>query len=142
MPPPTETGSSKPICSKAKRQRLPSSSKPTSTSPASSPQKEQMHMVSNAELRSLVDTVVVVMMENRSFDHTLGFLSHEQFDARSDIDGLHQHSATFDWDNPDDAGELYAPTATPDSYLPKDLPHSRTQIAQEIDGGAMDGFMR
>jgi phospholipase C len=99
-------------------------------------------MVSNSELRNLVDTVVVVMMENRSFDHTLGFLSHEQFDQRSDVDGLHQHSDIFDWDNPDNAGELYAPTATPDSYLPNDLPHSRSQIAEELAGGAMDGFIR
>jgi phospholipase C len=99
-------------------------------------------MVSNAQLRELVDTVVVVMLENRSFDHALGFLSHEQYDGRSDIDGLHRHSDTFDWDNPDAAGQLYAPTATPDSYLPRDLPHSRSQIAQELDGGAMDGFIR
>ena len=28
-----------------------------------------------------IDTIVVVMMENRSFDHVLGFLSHEAFDA-------------------------------------------------------------
>src|SRR5512140_3118541 len=27
----------------------------------------------------LIDTVIVVMMENRSFDHLLGFLSHESF---------------------------------------------------------------
>ncbi|HWA72785.1 MAG TPA: alkaline phosphatase family protein [Polyangiaceae bacterium] len=99
-------------------------------------------MVSNAQLRELVDTVVVVMLENRSFDHTLGFLSHELFDQRADIDGLHQHSDVFDWDNPDAAGQLYAPTATPDSYLPRDLPHSRRQIAQELDSGAMDGFIR
>ena len=65
-----------------------------------------------------VDTIVVVMLENRSFDHVLGFLSHESFDARSDVNGLRQHSADFDWDNADDDGDLYAPTATPDSYIP------------------------
>jgi hypothetical protein len=72
------------------------------------------------------------MMENRSFDHLLGFLSHESFDARKDVDGLHQHSATFNWDNADSAGRLYAPTATPDGYLPTDLPHSRDQVADRI----------
>lgn len=91
---------------------------------------------------SLVDTVVIVMMENRSFDHLLGFLSHELFDARPDVDGLHQYSATFDWDNADDAGNLYSPTGTPDGYLPFDLPHSRTQIDHELNGGAMDGFIK
>jgi phospholipase C len=90
----------------------------------------------------LIDTIAVLMMENRSFDHLLGFLSHESFDARKDVDGLHQHSATFNWDNADSAGRLYAPTATPDGYLPTDLPHSRDQVADQIRGGAMDGFIQ
>ena len=94
------------------------------------------------DIRSLVDTIVIAMMENRSFDHLLGFLSHESFDARTDVDGLHQHSNTFDWDNPDDQGNLYAPTATPDGYLPCDLPHARAQVATQLDGGAMDGFIK
>jgi phospholipase C len=54
-----------------------------------------------------------MMMENRSFDHVLGHLSHEAFGRRGDIDGLHIHSDNFDWDNSDDDGKLYAPTATP-----------------------------
>ncbi len=94
------------------------------------------------DMRSLVDTIVVVMMENRSFDHLLGFLSHESFDARTDIDGLHQHSDAFDWDNADDQGNLYAPTATPDGYLPCDLPHARSQVATQLAGGAMNGFIK
>jgi phospholipase C len=89
-----------------------------------------------------IDTIVVVMMENRSFDHVLGFLSHESFDARTDVNGLHQHSSTFDWDNPDDEGRVYAPTATPDSYIPWDMPHGRGEIADQIHLGAMDGFIK
>jgi phospholipase C len=94
------------------------------------------------QLRSLVDTVVIVMMENRSFDHMLGFLSHESFDGRADVNGLHQHSPTFSWDNPDSGGNLYAPTATPDGYLPRDLPHSRAQIKTQLNDLAMDGFIK
>jgi phospholipase C len=93
------------------------------------------------DLRSLIDTIVVVMLENRSFDHLLGFLSHESFAGRDDIDGLHQHSDTFDWDNADAQGNLFAPTATPDGYLPCDLPHARDQVAAQINGGAMNGFI-
>lgn len=89
-----------------------------------------------------IDTVIVVMMENRSFDHLLGFLSHESFDGRADIDGLHQHSGDFDWTNPDDAGKAYGPTATPDGYLPCDLPHARAQIAAQIDSQSMRGFIK
>jgi phospholipase C len=97
--------------------------------------------VANPNLRA-VDTIVVVMMENRSFDHLLGFLSHETFDGRTDVDGLHQHTVTFDWDNADANGNLYAPTATPDGYLPTDMPHSRSQVATQLRGGAMDGFIQ
>lgn len=97
--------------------------------------------MSVADNLNSIETIVVVMMENRSFDHVLGFLSHESFDGRTDVDGLHQHSPGFDWDNPDLAGNLYAPTATPDGYLPSDLPHSRDQIAQELNAGAMTGFI-
>jgi phospholipase C len=94
------------------------------------------------DLRSLIDTIVVVMMENRSFDHMLGFLSHEAFGGRTDVDGLHRPSDRFDWDNADDQGNLYAPTATPDGYLPCDLPHSRERVATELAAGAMNGFIK
>lgn len=95
-----------------------------------------------ADIRSLVDTIVLVMMENRSFDHVLGFLSHESFDGRSDIDGLHRPSTNFDWSNADTAGNLYPPTVTPDGYLPCDLPHSREQIGVALQQGGMNGFIQ
>jgi len=93
------------------------------------------------ELRALVDTIVVVMLENRSFDHVFGFLSHESFGARTDVEGLHRPGSGPDWSNYDEAGNLYPPTATRDGYLPSDLPHGRRRIAAQIRGGAMDGFI-
>src|SRR4051812_49407428 len=98
--------------------------------------------MSVAENLASIDTIVIVMMENRSFDHVLGFLSHESFDGRPDVDGLHQHGPAFDWDNPDSQGNLYAPTATPDGYLPGDVPHSRQGVATALAGGAMNGFIK
>ena len=90
-----------------------------------------------------INTIVIVMMENRSFDHLLGFMSHEAFTfGRTDVDGLHRYSSNFCWDNPDDGGHLYAPTATPDGYLPCDLPHSRKHVAMQIDSGGMTGFVK
>jgi phospholipase C len=82
------------------------------------------------------------MMENRSFDHVLGFLSHEKYDARGDVDGLHEDSTRFDWGNPDAAGKPFQPTATADSYLPGDMPHSRDQIAAQLAAGSMLGFVQ
>jgi phospholipase C len=35
----------------------------------------------------LIDTIVVVVMENRSFDHMLGYLSHPDFGKRPDVNG-------------------------------------------------------
>ena len=89
-----------------------------------------------------IDTIVVVMMENRSFDHLLGFLSHESFDGRTDVNGLHQSGPAFDWANADAEGTPYPPMATPDGFLPSDLPHSREQVDVQINGGAMTGFMK
>src|SRR5262245_42939545 len=49
-------------------------------------------------LSETIDTVVVLMMENRSFDHYFGALSLEE--GRTDIDGL-----TADMWNPRTSGE-------------------------------------
>jgi hypothetical protein len=72
----------------------------------------------------------------------LGFLSHEWFDGRADVDGLHLHGPTFDWDNQDSNGNLYPPTLTPDGYLPADLPHLRAEITTQLAQGAMMGFIQ
>jgi phospholipase C len=89
-----------------------------------------------------INTVVVAMMENRSFDHLLGFMSHEWYGRRTDVNGLHLPGPNFDWDNPDQAGRPFPPTATPDGYLTCDLPHGRDLVAEQINGGAMDGFIK
>lgn len=94
-----------------------------------------------ASLRQKIDTVVIVMLENRSFDHLLGFLSHEDFDARTDVDGLHRQSAQFDFGNPDDAGRIYWPEAAEDAWLSGDPPHGRRLVAEQIRNGNMDGFV-
>lgn len=94
------------------------------------------------ELRNAIDTIVIVMMENRSFDHVLGFLSHEDFDGRSDVDGLHRPGPTFSFENEDAQGDLHAPTATADSYLPADLPHGRAAVITQLEEMAMTGFVK
>jgi phospholipase C len=89
-----------------------------------------------------IDTIVIAMMENRSFDHLLGFLSHESYDGRTDVEGLHLPSADFSWSNPGDGGTPCPPTATGDGYLPTDLPHGRTSVATQLNQGNMDGFVQ
>jgi phospholipase C len=89
-----------------------------------------------------VDHVVVVMLENRSFDHMLGYLSlpPDQGGAgRGDIDGLvgpavnlnRFESSTFAVHHLDRtvfAGE----TEDPD--------HSPASVDEQVNGGKMDGF--
>jgi phospholipase C len=40
------------------------------------------------DIKNLVETIVIVMLENRSFDHMLGYLSLEDETNRTDIDGI------------------------------------------------------
>ncbi len=93
-------------------------------------------------LRTDIDTIVIVMLENRSFDHLLGYLSHEQFGKRLEVDGLHEQSNTFDCGNPDSTGKTFYPQDVADGWLSVDLPHGRDQVATQIRNGNMDGFVQ
>jgi len=80
-----------------------------------------------------VETVVVVMMENRSFDHYLGALS--LIEGRA-VDGL-----TAGLANPRHDGSLVAPFAM-DLRCVVDPPHSRRAGFAQLNAGANDGFVR
>jgi phospholipase C len=86
--------------------------------------------------RQRVRNVVVLMMENRSFDHMFGGLSFSG--ARSDIDGClpTMHNADLD-------GNLIAPyEAQNDGLCIPDPPHGWRSIETQLNGGANDGFLR
>jgi phospholipase C len=98
---------------------------------------------------SEIKNIVILMMENRSFDHLLGYLSLGT-GGRADVDGLKDAG---DWmqthANQDTDGTSYAPFANPDPYqLPAsfDPPHERENVAANLGtlaGGVypMDGFV-
>ncbi len=80
-----------------------------------------------------VERIVVVMLENRSFDHTLGYLSLDKYGGK-DVDGLgddpawhgrfaniHNGTSYQVWQNED-----------PFSASPGDPPHEREGIAAQI----------
>jgi len=101
-----------------------------------------------------VGTIVVVMMENRSFDHLLGWMSLPQYGGRSDIEGLkgdldpktrellergYQNSGR---------SRIWRPfMAKVDDRLKDDLPHGRDRVWTQMHAGktpgtfAMDGFV-
>jgi len=97
------------------------------------------------EVRGSVDTIVLIMMENRSFDHLIGHLSLPKYGGRQ-LNGL-RNLADPNLQNPSQNGSMIAPFEADDEPLPNDLPHERsfvtTQIARAPALGtfAMNGFV-
>jgi phospholipase C len=86
-------------------------------------------------LRERVDHIVVLMMENRSFDQMLGYLSLE---GRSEVEGLRRGMSNpfggRDWDIHNLEKTWFQGGEDPN--------HSGDWVARQINDGAMDGFVR
>jgi phospholipase C len=80
-----------------------------------------------------VDHIVVMMLENRSFDHMLGYLSLTG--RRPDIDGLRPGLAN------EYQGRTYPVHHLTQTALGMDPDHSGSAIALQISGGQMSGFV-
>jgi phospholipase C len=79
-----------------------------------------------------VDHMVVLMLENRSFDHMLGYLSLTG--RRPDIDGLRPGLAN------EHGGRAYPVHHLATTAVDMDPDHSSGAIDQQIAGGNMSGF--
>lgn len=77
--------------------------------------------------------VIVMMKENRSFDHLLGKIHDLQPDAEAVPPG---------YSNPGVNGSPVFPMHAPTTCIPFDPNHQSAAIAACIDGGAMDGFVK
>jgi phospholipase C len=99
------------------------------------------------ELKQRVDTIVIVMMENRSFDHVLGHLCLPQFGGRTDIDGV-RSLLDPNHANPAGNGSLVFPFIAKDAPFTNDLPHERDMVALQLasspiaGGPTMTGFVK
>ena len=80
-----------------------------------------------------VDHIVVMMLENRSFDHLLGYLSLTG--RRPDIDGLRPGMAN------EYQGRAYPVHHLTQTALGMDPDHSGNAIALQISDGQMSGFV-
>ncbi len=101
-----------------------------------------------AELRARIDTFVVLMMENRSFDHLLGYLSLPGLGGRDDVDGLTALDNP-DYANPRTNARIAFPFIAPaDDAFASDLPHERQEVADQMayagaaGGYVMNGFVK
>lgn len=82
-----------------------------------------------------IDTVVICMMENRSFDHVFGSLS--LLEGRTDVDGLVQGMSNPDLDGVEiPIARLGVPCTEPDP------PHGWTSSRTQLDDGTCRGFVR
>jgi phospholipase C len=91
--------------------------------------------VSDRNALGRIEHVVVLMLENRSFDHMLGYLSLE--DGRDDVDGLRPGMAN------DHGGTRYPIHHLEATHFPDerwDPEHTATAADAQINDGAMDGF--
>jgi phospholipase C len=99
------------------------------------------------ELKKNVDTIVVVIMENRSFDHVLGHLRSPIYGNRREVEGI-EDVANPDYLNPNNDGEGIAPFWTADGPLNSDLPHDPEKVAKQLaysqamDRYFMTGFVK
>lgn len=81
-----------------------------------------------------IDTVIIVMMENRSFDHMLGYLSLPPT-SRSAVDGQSTGPAWLSRFTNVDQGKPLIPALSEDPYsLPPgfDPPHERANVAAQL----------
>jgi phospholipase C len=90
--------------------------------------------VTPALLRDRIKTVVVLMQENRSFDHMFGSLS--LLEGRTDVDGL-----VAGMSNPDLEGQQI-PIALADEQCVEDPDHGWSASHTQWDGGKCDGFVK
>ncbi len=81
-----------------------------------------------------IDTIVVLMMENRSFDHYLGTL--RLLEGRDDVDGLDAAMS-----NPGSAGDEY-PVSPSTVDCVADPGHGWNDSHDQFNDGANDGFVR
>ena len=109
-------------------QLLPACKSDDGDTDATGPQLEDFDL-----LRERIDTVVILMMENRSFDSYFGSLS--LIEDRDDVDGL-----TAEMSNPHSDGSAVYPFEAVNDCL-TDPPHSWSASHDQFNDGANDGFI-
>jgi phospholipase C len=90
-----------------------------------------------------IETIIIVVMENRSFDHMLGYLSLKQFGGRTEVEGLKDDpdwlAAVSNLNHFD--GIKYQPSPLTFLQTP-DQPHERINIAQQLGARMPDGTFK
>jgi phospholipase C len=89
-----------------------------------------------------IEHIVVLMMENHSFDNLLGMVPY-QVAGRELVDGLQRFQGRLNDFNPDPAGRrIFASRAASPCQLPKVPSQTWNATHQAWNGGRMDGFVK
>jgi phospholipase C len=88
--------------------------------------------MNQAELKTNVDTIVILMMENRSFDHLFGSLRLPKYGNRTDVDGITDLEADA-YVNISPSNEPISPFLAKDGPFVKDIPHDRNSVTTQLD---------
>lgn len=90
------------------------------------------------ELLAGIEHIVVLMMENRSFDHFLGALKMDKgYAAAAQVEGL-----TGKETNPAPNGGSPVSVFKMSNFTPKDPPHGWNAAHEQYNGGLNDGFVK
>ncbi|MCC6521370.1 MAG: alkaline phosphatase family protein [Polyangiaceae bacterium] len=105
--------------------------------PPLGPERDEYGQPTPRRLLAGIDTLIVVMMENRSFDHLFGMLARDpEYPARDLVDGLTGMEACPD----DDGNPIYVHWAEHiDNYGPR---HDWEGSREAYANGHNDGFVR
>jgi phospholipase C len=97
---------------------------------------ETLGLTAAARAAIPITHVIVLMQENRSFDHYFGRL-HDA--GQPEAEGI---PAAFTNGNPDARAPRVAPFHLPTTCVPRDPPHQWRAMRAQWNGGRMDGFVR
>jgi phospholipase C len=86
-----------------------------------------------ARMVNLLEHIVILMLENRSFDHMLGYLSLES--DRDDVYGLRAEFAN------EYAGRRYPVHHLASTVVTDDPAHSASDVDLQVRDGKMNGFV-
>ena len=92
-----------------------------------------------------IHTIVVLMMENRSFDHMLGYMRLARYGGNANVDGVRDDQTWLAAVANRWQGQLYEPGPLLEPRFP-DPPHERANIATQLgqvgaNGFPLDGFI-
>ena len=109
----------------------------TPDAPGPGPTPSQPPQLGPKELLAGVEHIVVLMMENRSFDHFLGALSTDKaYVNKATVDGLKGTES-----NPAPDGSSVA-VFKMSNFTPEDPPHSWDAAHAQFNDGKNDGFVK